>query len=85
MHGGRVPCGAAVRVGGGRAADIHHTILEDAMPSKLKLNLDHLAVDSFSTSKTENGPAPAPVNPGGADAGVVTCMQTNCGRYLCCA
>ena len=55
------------------------------MPSKLKLNLDHLAVDSFSTSKKEDGSAPAPVNPVGADAGALTCMQTNCGRYLCCA
>lgn len=51
--------------------------LEDPM----KLELEVLAVDSFETTKAE--PAPAPVNVD-VDNGL-TCLQTNCGKFLCCA
>jgi hypothetical protein len=50
------------------------------MRNSLKLNLDHLAVDSFPTSGAE--PAPQPDNRGEP---LLTCLQTNCGKILCCA
>jgi hypothetical protein len=47
----------------------------------MKLELEVLAVDSFETTNAE--PTPAPVN---VDAeNVLTCLQTNCGKFLCCA
>lgn len=48
------------------------------MRTKLHLSLDQLQVASFETQKPQPQPADANVN-------VLTCMNTNCGRYLCCA
>jgi hypothetical protein len=48
------------------------------MHGKLQLNLDNLEVTSFETQK------PQP-QPGDANVNVLTCLQTNCGKYLCCA
>jgi len=50
----------------------HH--LEDAMQIKLSLNLDALAVESFEAGKV----IPPAEN-------VLTCLNTNCGKILCCA
>jgi hypothetical protein len=43
--------------------------------AKLKLNLDALAVESFEAA---NNQQPAQDN-------LVTCLQTDCGPYRCCA
>lgn len=48
------------------------------MHRKLSLDLDQLAVDSFAT-------APTLPKPGTVLGAAATCLQTNCGRYLCCA
>ncbi|HYH79385.1 MAG TPA: hypothetical protein VEX86_06300 [Longimicrobium sp.] len=49
------------------------------MHGTLKLDPENLAVESFATDAV-------PPVPGTADAeGLPTCMQTDCGRYRCCA
>jgi hypothetical protein len=50
------------------------------MRTKLQLSLDQLEVASFETQKPQPQPQPADAN-----VNVLTCMNTNCGRYLCCA
>lgn len=45
------------------------------MQSKLTLNLDQLSVESYETAQQQPA-APEPA---------LTCLQTNCGRILCCA
>jgi hypothetical protein len=63
--------GAAVSVGSASAGPaLHRTIREDAMRSKLKLNLDQLAVDSFDTTVTER--------PKGTVFGEQCTCYTNC-------
>ncbi|HEU0052225.1 MAG TPA: hypothetical protein VFQ39_03565 [Longimicrobium sp.] len=46
---------------------------------KLTLNLDQLAVESLPTTPQQ----PAPADDRGGDP--LTCLQTNCGKILCCA
>lgn len=45
------------------------------MQSKLTLNLDHLSVESFEAGK--------PIV--SAPEHLTTCLETNCGKILCCA
>lgn len=61
----------------GRGADIHRITGEEPMQKKLSLNLEELGVDSFETSK--------PTVPTQSVEEVLTCLQTNCGKFLCCA
>jgi hypothetical protein len=46
------------------------------MRTKLQLSLDQLQVASFETQK------PQPAEP---NINILTCMNTNCGKILCCA
>ncbi len=48
------------------------------MEAKLKLDLNALAVESFEAANTT--PAKKP-----EDNNLLTCLQTNCGAYRCCA
>jgi hypothetical protein len=61
------------------AGGFHPLNPEDAMRGTLTLNVENLAVDSFET-------APAPPQPGtvGVEK-LATCLETDCGRYRCCA
>ena len=49
------------------------------MRGKITLNVESLTVDSFTT-------ASAPPQPGTVVVEKqTTCLETNCGKYLCCA
>jgi hypothetical protein len=49
------------------------------MEARLKLDLNALAVESFEAANPHQ-PSKEPEN-----VNVLTCMQTDCGRYRCCA
>jgi hypothetical protein len=50
------------------------------MHGKLTLDLEQLSVESFEATH-----ATPPQGPIADDPAVVTCLQTDCGRFRCCA
>ena len=50
------------------------------MEAKHKLDVETLAVDSFAAGKTQQAPKEPQEH-----VNVLTCLQTNCPPYFCCA